>query len=263
MHQIFLLSLLINGAVTPSQYIDVKEIGEGRYEFTLTADAAMEVAEAQHLLWSQVVETCDGAEAQYGRYRFDSKTPIGDGADTATKPIFKFVQEVSCGSSAAPDPLVRDTIGIYREDSTQELNSFISRISTDYMAKRSQGAIDEAYAALSQDMRSYSTFDEWAKQVKMFNEMAGKLTATRIWRVTVYDNPLGAPEPGTYIAADYENEFENVPLQCGYLIWYRLPDEHYTITREETGVITNEIIAQISPNQLVQVKQQFRCAPPQ
>lgn len=81
-------------------------------------------------------------------------------------------------------------------------------------------------------------------------------------KITVYNNPAEAPEPGLYIAADFNNVFENIPIHCGYLMWFRPIGGTFTITREETGYVTAEQLKSISNTQLPDLKRQLRCVAP-
>ena len=76
----------------------------------------------------------------------------------------------------------------------------------------------------------------------------------------MYKDPVNAPMPGIYIAADYEVAYKNVPLQCGYLMWYELPQHRFVILREESGTVSSKMMESMSVEQLSQVKAQFGCA---
>lgn len=80
----------------------------------------------------------------------------------------------------------------------------------------------------------------WVKSEQSFQSISGAPVSMTILKVTVYDNPQGAPRPGLYVAADFRNAYANVPFQCGYLMWFREPNGTFRITRQEKGHATAE-----------------------
>lgn len=140
------------------------------------------------------------------------------------KSSFKFFQEISCSSATNSTQGSDADMGIPRGDPDQSLEAFVTEISIGYLMAHSEGAFEKAYAALSDYIR-VSSLSDWSQRTKEANDAAGKLRSARVWRVTVYDNPPGAPRPGRYIAADFETEYERIPLQCGYLVWRTFPVE--------------------------------------
>jgi hypothetical protein len=61
------------------------------------------------------------------------------------------------------------------------------------------------------------------------------------------------------VAADFSNAYRNVPIHCGYLMWFRPIDGEFRIIREESGHITAEQLSRIPASQLPEIKQRFRC----
>jgi hypothetical protein len=123
------------------------------------------------------------------------------------------------------------------------------------------GQIDAAFAqvdaaGLGGDAAS------WMKNERSFQSIAGAPTSITILKVTVYDNPDGAPTPGLYVAADFRNAYANVPFQCGYLMWFRERDGRFRITRQEKGHVTAEQLKAIPVGQHAEIKRRLRCEVP-
>ena len=176
--------------------------------------------------------------------------------------LFELKQDVSCGrDSAAPQIATarNSAFGVARTDRRQSREEFVKAASTAYLIQRSEGAFELAYGALSEVMRAFQPLEEWTKQNSDFNAAAGKRKSTSVWRVTVYDNPPGAPEPGIYVAADYESEFERVPFQCGYLIWFQTSEERFAITREESGSLPLTLTERMPKERIAEIRRQFGC----
>lgn len=103
---------------------------------------------------------------------------------------------------------------------------------------------------------------KWKNDKLSFQAMAGELLEISIRKITIYDNPAGAPEPGLYVAADYSNVYRDVPIHCGYIMWFRPIGGEFRITREETGHVTAEQLKSIPSAQLPEIKHKLRCLAP-
>ena len=130
---------------------------------------------------------------------------------------------------------------------------------TEYLTARAEGRLEDAYGLLSDDMRSYSSLPEWRQERSDFYRYAGRIKSLEILRVTVYDNPQNAPYPGIYIATDFEVEYENLPIHCGYLVWFQRDDEPLVLMREEMGSITAEQLERLTAEQLLNARRRFNC----
>ncbi|HUF74199.1 MAG TPA: DUF4019 domain-containing protein [Gammaproteobacteria bacterium] len=258
-HRIVTLLAALSGTVVLGQEIEVRELGNSRLEFTLIADEILDEAAAQRLLRPRVEEECGDVEASFGRYRFESLEPLRPDDDSERSSSYRFIQEITCGAAESRLTIDRE-MGIERKDPAQQLEAFIRAVSIRFLEDRSSGAFEDACAALSTQMRSFATREAWSARAQEFNESSGAMEAATVWRVTVYDNPQGAPTPGTYIAADYEIEYESIALQCGYLMWFELPKQRYVVLREESGILPAEIVERIPEDQLPEVKIQLGCA---
>ena len=120
-----------------------------------------------------------------------------------------------------------------------------------------------AYSSLAPTLKQYFTEAGWFKGKKEFVLLAGKLNTFKASRVTVYNNPPNA-KPGLYVAVDYYNNFDNLPVHCGYLVWFKEENSERDpqIIREETGYITKAQMSETSKEQLEDLEQRLRCVRP-
>lgn len=245
-----------------SQQITAESLGEGRFRLVLRSDTVLEIPRAQSLLLPKAIELCQALEPVLGRYRFESSAPM-EGAASSAKPVeFQMTQDLTCGHGTGNPQIAsarNSSFGIEKTDTAQSLEDFVSAVSISYLSARGDGKFEDAYLAYSEAMREFSPLDAWKQQNSEFNAAAGARRSTTIWRITVYDNPPGAPEPGVYIAADYESVFERVAFQCGYLIWTQTVDGHFVITREESGSLPAGMVETLPRQQVAEIRRQFGC----
>ena len=248
-------------SVASSQEITTETLGRGQFRLVLKSPAILEVSKAQNLLLPKALELCQGIEPLLGHYEFSSRAPI-EGQAPSTEPTeFQLTQDVFCGAESAPQiaSARHSAFGVVKTDQQQSLEDFVKAASMAYLLERAEGAFERAYGAFSEAMRAFQPLEEWKKQNSDFNVAAGKRKSTSIWRITVYDNPPNAPEPGIYVAADYESEFERVPFQCGYVIWFQSTEERFAITREESGSLPLNMVERLPQEQIAEIRRQFGC----
>jgi hypothetical protein len=254
--------LVFVASLASSQEITTESLGPRQFRLILVNPAILEVSKAQNMLLPKARELCQGLEPILGHYEFSSRAPI-DGQVPSNEPTeFQLTQDVSCGADSATPQIGsarNSAFGVVKTDQQQSLEDFVRASSIAYLLQRSEGAFEQAYGAFSEVMRTFQTIEEWKKQNSDFNAAAGERKSTSIWRITVYDNPPDAPEPGIYVAADYESEFERVPFQCGYLIWFQSAGERFVITREESGSLPLNQIERLPKEQISEIRRQFGC----
>ena len=88
----------------------------------------------------------------------------------------------------------------------------------------------------------------------------GALRKVDVWNVTVYVDPPNAPEPGIYVAADFEAAYEN-SVVCGYLVWHDGPDEAFRIMRQDSGELQASVESELSDAERNRIRREFRCRP--
>jgi hypothetical protein len=229
------------------------------YQFMLVSQTTMDERQAQAVIARAAASACGDLIPAPGKYRFEATEVLG-GGDAARAPgTYRFVQEVTCVPPTNAATAERGPTLESAEDSAQ-IQADIRGRSEAYFRLIAAGQIDQAYNEISPNIG----VDEatWKSRQRAFQALLGEPLRIVISRITVYDNPAQAREPGLYVAADYSNEYGNVPHHCGYLMWFRPPGGKFLITREETGHVTAEQLRSIPAAQHVELRQRLRCIAP-
>jgi len=253
-----IFAVALSAAASASE-ISVRAAQQGQYELVLTSPTVLSEGEARDQIARTAASVCKSTTPIFGKWRFESKEAIGGATTSSSAPnTFRFVQEISCASgtqvqSAARLPTLRS------DDELRKVQSEVRLKSEAYFKLIASKQVDEAFTHLSATLRSGVTEARWKGDKLSFQVAAGEATQVVIAKVTVYDNPAGAPEPGLYVAADYSNTYREVPIHCGYLMWFRPVGGEFRITREETGHVTSEQLKSIPNAQLSETKRKLRC----
>jgi hypothetical protein len=242
-----------------AQEISVRQIQENSYELVLTNQSKLDEREAQAYIAGVAVKLCGGLSPVLGKYRFESNEALGPGVGVRSREPtpFRFAQEVSC----VPVSLTAPAHGAQTPASPEEserARAEVTRLSEDYFRLLAAKKFDTAYSqmregAIGQDKAT------WERDKQSFQVLAGDPIAISIVKLTVYDNPPEAPEPGLYVAADFMNAYENVPYECGYLMWHRRNGGTFGITRTEVGHVTKGGLERIPEAQRPELLQKLRC----
>jgi len=245
---------------TCAQEISVRKLQQNSYEMVLTNQTNLDEREAQAYIAKAAVPLCRGLSPVLGKYRFESKEALGTGVLSREPTSFRFVQEVSClpvsltvPSQRAPKPASPEEIELIRAD--------ITKMSEEYFHLLAAKKFDAAYS----EMREGAIGPDkttWVRDKQAFQALAGDPIGISIVKITVYDNPSEAPEPGLYVAADFKNAYRNVPYECGYLMWHRPNGGTFGITRTEIGHVTTESFKLIPETQRPELLRKLRCVAP-
>ena len=241
--------------------ISVRQLGENHFEAVLTNPTSLSEDQARAHIASTAASVCKNRIPVLGEYEFEAKQPVGSGVLARDSGSFRFTQEVTCSLTAPSSSGVRHPT-LKSPDEAQSIQNDIKRKSEAYFRLLAAKLYDEAYAEVSGPALGTDQA-KWSEDNQAFQTIAGEPIAVSVVRVTVYDNPEEAPEPGLYVAADFSNIYANVPIHCGYLMWFRpISDSEFKITRLETGYVTSEQLKTIPSNQLPEIKQKLRCVAP-
>jgi len=239
--------------------LSVRAVQPGVYELVLTNPTALSEGEARAHIAKAASSVCRGATATLGKWRYASSETIGGAAPPSAEPnTFLFVQEISCVASAQAQstehlPTLRS------EEEAKTAQNEVKLKSEVYFKLIASRRVDEALTHMTAALRMSVNETRWKSDKLAFQAMAGEQLQVSIAKITVYDNPAGAPEPGLYVAADYSNVYREMPIHCGYLMWFRPVGGEFRITREETGHVTSEQLKSIPNAQLPEVKRKLRC----
>jgi hypothetical protein len=229
--------------------------GPDQYEI-LVSEAGLTEPQARKQVAAVAESLCKTLVPVLGAFRFESTEFVPDSGAPGPR-SFQFRQQVSCVPGVKAAPVERLPVLRTAEES-RRIEQEVRAMTVAYFGNLVSGRLDEAYAKL--DANALGTDKEsWQADTVAFKAMAGEPLKLTILKMTVYDNPKDAPQPGLYVAADFSNEYRNVPFQCGYLMWFRPIGGEFRITRTETGHITADEVRTIPAARLAEIKRRLRC----
>jgi hypothetical protein len=256
--------LLVAAIGMPEAYaaeISVREMQSSTYEIELINPAALSENEARAQIAKVAASTCKNLTVVFGKWKYEAKEAVGGVKNVPREPeSFRFTQEISCAPSAPMQfgerrPTLKNTEEFRQVENEVQLKSIA------YFRLVASKQVDEAVKQVATAGMGVGE-EEWKNKKLSFQAMAGVPLAISISKITVYDNPAQAPEQGLYVAADYSNVYSNLPVHCGFLMWFRPIGGTFRITREETGHITSEQLKTIPSGQLPEIKRRLRCVSP-
>ena len=254
-----LISLLLFTQAVVAISLSYKQISESEYVWVVENDSALEIDEAQRIIYNGALEMCKGLSPVYGKYKFESSEKIiSDEVDNESD-TYLFTQNIQCVESMEiQQDSPKSILNIEQEN---EIKIKAKKLTKEYLSAKENKEFKKAYAMLTKNMQEMSDFKTWRKRESKTYADYGREVASEIWRMTVYDNPPNSPKPGVYVAADYESSFVDTPIHCGYVMWF-LPIDNlndFKVMREEYGSITNKIMKQVHASELPQIRQQIGC----
>lgn len=235
------------------------EISANVYEFLLESDKELELAHAQTAIGEVAQAVCKGKTPSYGKYTFEHRKPVAVPTEGSVDTYFIFRQQVECTNSVA-SVHQRKALPLTREQE-KAIKDSVNTLTEKYLAAKDKADFKLAYGYLSEGMKAMRSYETWSAEEAEYLNHSGKLLEREIWRTTIYNNPADSPEPGIYIAADYESSYENYSIHCGFVIWF-LPGHDsvdYSVMREEFGNINKDILSIIPTNDLPSVRKQIGC----
>lgn len=237
-----------------------KKLSATEFELTLTSDISLTVDQAQVMMSDPASTLCAGKIPQYGKYKFTGSENLAGQESTEKTPVFHMVQSLSCVADFPARPKVTTATKL---DSDQEFKLKIEgkKLTNAYLSAIENAYYETAYNMLSHSMKATSSPEDWQARVTAYKAQIGTLVSRDLWRTTVYDNPANSPQPGTYIAVDYETKHSIAPVTCGYVVWFLAPGgkNHFSLMREEYGHISEDIIKSTSASDMGKLRKQMGC----
>jgi hypothetical protein len=241
--------------------ISVREVEQGHYELVLTGTDVLDERVAQAYVAQAATQVCNGLVPTLGKYRFESKEALGIGALAREPATYRFIQELTCSLSSEQSTASQVATRSSPEEA-RRAEAQVRKMTKEYFRALNMRDFDAAYsqtdpAAIGPDKAA------WVRDKQAFQALAGEMTSGSVVKTTVYDNPPDAPEPGLYIAADFQNSYKNVPYECGYLMWFRATrNGPFRVTRSEIGNVTTENLRSIPEGQRPELLRKLRCVAP-
>lgn len=246
------LLLLAGTAATAAEpTLNVKRLADDTYELTLDTDRTADLGQAQASLFPAARKLCGDKQPKLGKYKYHAKQPMQPGAPE--RPGITLQQIIQC-VTAAPPPVAQAPVAPVPRDDTR-----IEQLTLAFLAARDAAKYDDGYAMLADLQKLSSPFESWRARLVEFNAKAGRVVSRRVKRVTWYDNPPNAPAPGTYVAADFVSQFENLDVHCGYLVWFAAAPGAFGVMREEENFIERQAAGRLAPEQRKAFADRFGC----
>ncbi len=226
----------------------------GPEDFSLTIPVSPETPEGRRLVALRAIEICGARYPQLGRYRFTGSERVApDGSRSGS---FDVRQELTCFTTRPAEPAEAPAPADWRASAQDE--SAVRAATMAYFGATDAGDAARIHAMLSAERRSGDSLAERAAALRAFRDQAGTPGTHRILALTWYVNPVGAPRPGIYVAADYERAYSGLLANCGYLVWFREADGRYVLVREESAVVARGTIGD-GPDELARARALARC----
>ena len=205
--------------------VQVERLDDSSFLLSVAAEPKLSVAQEQARLAPSSRRACGTRRPTLGRYRF-----------VAEEARSRFEQELICLESRHKLSLIASAGSGAALTPTRADQQAVLAASYGYFAAKDVGRYTEAYASLSDRLRSRFPLADWTRSAGEFNAKAGPVRGRRVVEITWYKDPDDAPEPGLYVAADFSADFEKVEFVCGYLMWRVQPDGSFRLVREEQNM---------------------------
>ena len=256
MKNILTMSLLLFAtSASAESTLKFQEISKDRYLYRFESSTTIVESQAKNLILERAASVCAGATPQLGQFRFKGNESINSDAANAGN-SFILEQEVFCVRESQSRQTATPELSVLEES---ELKKKVTELTRQYFTHLENAEYPRAYQLLADSLKT-APETVWSSQRHELFNLAGHLLDRNIWRVSVYVDPPSAPNKGIYIAADFEQSYENIPIYCGYLVWYQFAQD-LRIIREEFGKVESELMKKIKPENITQVKNKMGCKP--
>lgn len=225
--------------------------GENSYEITLKSKTAYDVATATERLLPTAEGLCRDRNVKLGRYRFETSESL---TEENSEDSFSIVQNVQCVTSPPPAEPASRVPQLADERAVSEVRRLVRELSEDYFEKRYAYLGSDASTALNSGNANAN-----GKPPNREKTASGTSIEINLYRITVYDNPQGAPSKGVYVAVDYDNRVGNIAHHCGYLMWHSPDALEFKVGRIESGTLEESLLAKIAPENVPKTLKALRC----
>ncbi len=230
--------------------IEVETLSENAHKLTVKSDEVNDVAAAQASLMERATELCGALHVVMGRYTFNKSELISQDGNNA-QDTFELEQELTCETE------IRNN-----SQKPQSSNNAETVFEPGQLEEKAQGVFDQymhllnkkkyktAYQLLSEGNQRITPYKEWRKNKKAFRKESGGSGKYENLKLTWYDNPPNASEPGVYVAFDFTCVFPELERCSGVLILHQTPSGAFKVVREESNLMDKKTAASIDKMEL-------------
>ncbi len=252
-----LLCSLANPTLTRAMEVSIatEQVSSQEFSITLKSQEILEAPTAQTLLSGAAIVACSGQLPTFGRHRFEGREILSGPDSSDEKPSFVFIQEIFCDD---PKSQPAENIPILDDAARAALSRKAQTLTSEFFSHLDDRNYEDAYQLISPGALGEDK-NTWIEAQSNLTEKIGKRLSTKILRTTLYENPENAPEPGNYIAIDYESMHEDGALSCGYHVWFQGANGEVKLSRTEFGFIESSALAKMSAEEISSAKNRFNC----
>ncbi|MGY0504921.1 DUF4019 domain-containing protein [Luteimonas sp. e5] len=251
--------LVLAGAAHATDAITLQSDGEGGFTAILKADRALRTEDAQRRLLPTLARACGALSPVMGRYRFTSRSDVSAAAEDAAS--YEFIQNFTCSAQIESGSTGSTPISISQAEQ-ERLASLVASQTRNWLAMTEAEQLRAFHDRFSPTLDAMLPLAQWLDQQARFHQQAGPLQPEPALKVTPYIDPPGAPEPGIYLAVDFQASYARAPFRCGYVMWLHDRQSRLSILRIEDGFVDADQAASLSEAQLSRIKAGFRCIAP-
>lgn len=249
-------SALTSACASPHAQNDVQteRTGPAAWRLTLTALGVTDPAQGQRLLQPEARRICGAETARFGRYKFHTTASV-DKDGTRLPGTLTLVQDLTCGAAPPAPPKIPPQTGAGFVKNDAE----IVRLTEAFLSSLTEGDPRAAYDLASEGLHGGAMPEEWSKHVAAGRKRDGRPGRRRIAKVTWYEDPPSAPEPGIYAAADYVASAEQLHFECGYVVWFRGGDGRFRAVRHERNFASKGDVPNATPQKIAELRAMLQC----
>jgi hypothetical protein len=254
---ISLLAILLTNISYASQSIKFHEGGNNSYVVELLSSKGIGEKNGLEIIKNAVMKKCEEKPVHLGKYRFSNEERVSI-SDEPSEDSFRMIQQLFCGE--LPPSIAQENTKPLSDEEKYNLEEQARKSTDKYLGYLANFDFKNAYSLLTSSLKGDKTYEEWTTTKKQLTSLPGKLLRSETWGVTTYVDPPSSSRKGVYIATDFDREYANSPIFCGYLVWY-LEGSELKVIREDIGSIKPGQISKMSTEDLVIAKSKFRCKP--
>lgn len=110
-----------------------------------------------------------------------------------------------------------------------------------------QGLNEEAYALLADVAKAHIPLQEWRDSNVKTQAMLGKLETRRLTNVVWYQDPAGAPLPGTYVLVEFTCTYSNSAKVTDGVTLHSLSGEPFKIMGQKITLMEDRASQSVKP----------------
>ena len=236
----------------PVPDIAVQQLADDAFRLTLTSSTSKSAEAGQQELLPRARQLCGARNANFGKFQFNLNESIRDGAKDKSQLVL--TQTIRCGDPA-PEPVSRHSAPF---TASAEQIKQVEQLTMSYFGARDERRYPDAYALFAPAQKQAVALVSWQANVEAFNARAGALRQRAIRNITWYLDPPQAA-PGVYAAVDFDSQFANMAVHCGFVAWQQQKDGSFLLVREEENSLDKATAQKLQPAELEKVRARLGC----